>query len=169
MASPLGAVESGDQTCVTSINLGQKSPEQINKLQICVAMECFTVWCHMIMHHNHWSIQPRHKVTIVDNQPSQNRFMLYWPVSTCPPCLLGLIMVTCELWTPVVRANWGEEKELSNSFHKTRSLTYWRKRVESHTNRCRQQKILWVLSRIPQLIYCLLWVTISPDSVINAL
>ena len=52
----LGSVESGDQTCVTSINLGQKSPEQINKLQICVAMECFTVWCHMIMNHNHWSI-----------------------------------------------------------------------------------------------------------------
>ena len=40
VASPAGgrgSVESGDQTCVTSINLGQKSPEQINKLQICVA------------------------------------------------------------------------------------------------------------------------------------
>ena len=58
----LGSVESGDQTCVTSINLGQKSPEQINKLQICVAG-----MLHSVMSHDHES------QSLINTKQSDNR------------------------------------------------------------------------------------------------
>ena len=93
----LGSVESGDQTCVTSINLGQKSPEQINKLQICVAWnasQCDVTWSWITITDQYWPLT-------MDNQPSQNRLTPGWPAHTCPRCLLRL-MVTCE---PVVRAS----------------------------------------------------------------
>ena len=88
----LGSVESGDQTCVTSINLGQKSPEQINKLQICVAG-----MLHSVMSHDHESQSLINTKQSDNRQPaSQNRFTPEWPVSTClSPVSCGL-MVPCE-------------------------------------------------------------------------
>ena len=98
----LGSVESGDQTCVTSINLGQKSPEQINKLQICVAWnasQCDVTWSWITItdqYSPHWQWKTRRvKIGVTPG----------WPEHTCLCCLLRQ-MVTCEpsLWSQPARA-----------------------------------------------------------------
>ena len=81
-----------------------------------VWLECFTVWCHMIMNHNHWSIL--NKVTI-DNQPVKIGSR---PSDRCPPaCLLS--PVSCGLMVPCEPC--GQELELRRQvYHKLEVILF---------------------------------------------